>query len=332
VILTDDILDKYLRLILDAHFEGWKDCGDKYTRLKCNVCGDGKSNKKRGIILKSKVPWMYYCFNEGCSMPVKVWMKYYFSGYYNDYIKEMFKIEKLNNKSYSDNTAVQEKKDIIPYDEFQDVKHFKSIFSSHLPIFETARQYCKSRFIPYNVWYKWYVAVDGFFKNRLVIPYYDTENKIYHYQCRDLTEKSEIRYLSRLVADDDSVYNIYNIDRNKPVIYLEGVIDSLFIENAIAGSGMKFGNDKFNGLDMYYLLDNDKTGKNKSIKLLKEGKQVFLWKKWLRGINFLSDLEKDDINKIVIKMNTCGVNKLIFSFNELKSFFSNRSCDRIYLV
>jgi hypothetical protein len=315
MILTDDILDKYLRLILDANFEGWKDCGDKYTQLKCNVCGDGKSNKnrKRGVILKGRVPWMYYCFNEGCSMPVKVWMKYYFNNYYNDYIKEMFKIEKLNNKTFF-KPALQEKKDELPYDELQDVKHFKSIL------------------IPYGVWSKWYVAVDGFFKNRLVIPYFDNENKIYHYQCRDLTKKSNVRYLSRRVGDNDSIYNIYYVDKTKPVIYLEGVIDSLFIENSIAGSGMKFGDDRLKGLDMYYLLDNDKPGRDKSLKLLKDGKQVFLWKKWLRSVNLCFDIEKDDINKIIIKINTCVVSKLMFYFRELAPFFTNKSCDRIYLV
>jgi hypothetical protein len=337
MIFTDDILDKHLRIVLDSHFHGWKDCGDIYKRLRCNVCGDGdpKNGKKRAVILKSRTPWMYYCYNEGCSMPVKAWMKYYFNSYYNDYVKEIFKLERVSRLGNDmANPIIQNNVDIEKpvYDEQNDVRHFKSIFSSHMPIFETARQYCKNRLIPYGVWSKWYVSVGGFFKNRLVIPYYDNDGKIYHYQCRDLIGDSKYKYLSRLISNDDSVYNLYNINRNKPVVYLEGAIDSLFIENAVAGSGLKVGDEKFKDLNMYFLLDNDKTGRIKSQKLLKTGSMVFLWKKWMKSLGIPIDIEKDDINKIIIKLNTCGNTKAMFSFKELQPFFTNKQYDKIYLV
>ena len=72
----------------------------------------------------------------------------------------------------------------------------------------------------------------------MIIPYYDNDNKIYFYEGRALIN-IEPKYLSR-VGDYNNIYNYYTVDKNKIVTVLEGVIDSLFIENSISLTGFQY--------------------------------------------------------------------------------------------
>ena len=76
-------------------------------------------------------------------------------------------------------------------------------------------------------------------------------------------------------------------------------------------------------LNCYYLWDNDKDGKAKSLEYLLEGKNVFNWKKFLKHESF----ECKDINEYVLNK---GIDSL--KFLDLKEYFTNKALDKFWFV
>lgn len=140
----------------------------------------------------------------------------------------------------------------------------------------------------------WFTTLkDNIHYGRLVIPYFDMQNKVTFYQSRDVTGKSDIRYLSK-THGIKSVFNINNIDYNKKYYYIfEGPFDSCFTKNGVAIGGITTGKSKFTGiqeeqldkilgLDRIWVLDSqylDEAAKEKSEILLNENESVFIWPK-----------------------------------------------------
>lgn len=325
------LLNKYIQLVFSTNRKVFGDIV-KHSHgynFRCNICGDSKysKTKKRGWILTSKDPWMYWCFNCGECMPAYVWLKQYFYHHYKDYIKETFQFEKNEEKDYKllKNTKKQKP---IHNEELNEFKYFKKITGKG-PKCYIARQYCKQRKIPQDVWCNWFVSIGGKYNNRLIIPFYDKNNNIYYFQARSL-KYSQNKYLNMNENRDEAIYNFYNVDKSKPIIVVEGIIDSLFIENSIAVLGTNYSDkvqQKIDTLATYYLFDDDKDGRTKSINKIVEKKYVFLWQKFLISKN-IPYKDKWDINDLFLYMKK--QNK--FTFDELKSFFSNQYRDMIWLV
>jgi len=339
------ILEKYLRLAVN-NIHG---CIIKpnHINFRCNVCGDGKkkSNKRGHLrISRSKKDyqefWSYKCFNVGCraeehAWPAENWLKFTSPYLYQNYVEEAFGIkqpniiqikkkEKARKECEKNRLENIRKKELNIRKEKNAIKYFLPITSKsvkHRELLDKALNLCISRKIPENVWTKWYVSTNGLYKNRMIIPFYDNKGKIYYYQARDLVGNKP-KYLNRIQNKDQALYNIYNIDKDKPVVLLEGVIDCLFIPNSIAMLGLSFSpkvSDILNGLDAHYLLDNDEAGKGKSKGFLSKGKSVFLWNKYKYN-------DCKDINEIVVKH---GVKE--FTYDDLKDCFSTNEYDLLYL-
>jgi hypothetical protein len=336
------ILEKYLRLaVRDIHGANFK---SNHINFRCNICGDGnKKTNKRGHLLLSKSRktyeefWIYKCFNEGCRAEVKTWsgenwLKWTSPYLYKDYVKEVFVPIKNNKKTKEEELKLKElsrlddisKKKMATRKENKAIKFFIPITcndNKHRDLLDKAISLCTTRKIPENIWKNWFVATDDKYIGRIIIPFYDKKNKIYYYQARDLIG-NDPKYLNRIQDKDKALYNIHNIDTTKPVIVLEGIIDSLFVNNSLAVIGLALSEyiiDKLSKLNVHYLLDNDKAGKHKSKKLLEEGKSVFLWNRWKYK-------DCKDINEIVIKY---GITS--FDFDELKYYFTTNVYDTLYL-
>lgn len=112
--------------------------------------------------------------------------------------------------------------------------------------------------------------------------------------------------IENIVANLDrlsGMFNIMNVNMNQTLTIMEGPIDSLAIPNSIALQGAS---KKLNGFfdemeNVRYLFDNDKTGKEMSIKKLKDHKLVFLWDMYLKTFNTkekvkdVNDLQKKNL-------------------------------------
>lgn len=182
-----------------------------------------------------------------------------------------------------------------------------------------AIEYCKSRKIPEEIWKKFYICHKGKYHDRLIIPFYNKDYKIEFWQGRTLINLDP-KYMNRIA--DTQLYNRDFIDSSKPVIVLEGPIDSMFIDNAVAtcGAGSSSNLDlqlaKFEQL--YYILDNDAAGNKKAGKLVREHKNVFMWSKFLNDYG-LNANEIKDINDVILKINKNDK----FMFKDLQNYFTN---------
>jgi hypothetical protein len=138
-----------------------------------------------------------------------------------------------------------------------------------------------------------YVSLkDYVHKNRLILPFKNTEGKIVHYQSRqvfDWDDKSS--YISKQNSDK-TIFGMEKIDPTiDDVFVFEGPIDSCFMKNGIAVAGINEGHHKFTTIQeeqleelkffkKTWVLDNqwnDKAARIKTEYLLEQGECVFIW-------------------------------------------------------
>ena len=348
--MTEDfdyiILEKYL--MQAAHKMKGAYIQKGRMNFRCNVCGDSltKKNVKRGFLLlntkSTEKHWVYYCQRPECEanknpMSGANWLKFTDSFLYNAYRNEIKlcnrddshadkMMEKIEKQRIIREKEIKEQLEKKRHQEAEDVKHFRPIEVGTTQVFEDAKSYCVSRKIPYDIWKNFFVAIDGKYKDRIIIPFFDKQDEIYYWQGRHLYG-AEPKYLNRSFAKNDAVYNLHNIDKTKPVIILEGSVDSMMIENSIATLGLALSDDmqkNLNDLDCHYLCDNDKPGNQQARRYLKSGKYVFMWKDFLKFHKLPSTVK--DINECMIKLNR----SIRFSYEDLKPFFTNSYIDCLY--
>ena len=167
---------------------------------------------------------------------------------------------------------------------------------------------------------------DPVHKNRLVLPFYDENNKIVYYQTRGLINKDlheRPKYLSKMNTER-CLYGIHNINPNIDSVFIfEGPIDSYFVENGLATCGITERSNKIftarqkeqinrlNFYDKVYVLDNqyqDTAALNKSIILAENNEKVFIWPKELKQFKDFNDIcvagSRDKIRPEFILKNT----------------------------
>ena len=343
--LENVLVEKYIRQAVST-IQGSIIRNESYN-FRCNICGDSKQkNIKRGHIKLSTTdkPFYYYkCFNGDCPAsykpwPVEKWLKQFFPSLYKSYIREIVKsknendvlfVKNLNKRIQSfEEEANKEKKRKSLEDEKESVKHFIPILKGDSELFLKAKQYCEQRLLPADIWKRFFVCTKGMYENRLIIPFYDNSNKIYYFQARSLLGQ-EPKYLNRKCNKDNNIYNIFNIDRDKPVVVFEGPFDSMMVENSIATLGLgisKNTQELLDSLNTYYLFDDDVSGNKMAIKYLQKGKPVFLWSKFKKDFE-LPTKDKWDFNDVYIYLNR----KQMFVFDDITKYFTNNIYDRIYL-
>jgi len=326
--LNDNIaLNQQVRSILSTFSNVTE--SSEYYNFRCHICGDSKKSKykKRAYILTKRTPWQYFCHNCGYKKPVYLWMKEFFPTNYKDYISETLRLK--DNNVEPKVQPIQFKQTKVKLDEQEHTRHFIPILKGSNILFDKAIKLCKSRRIPEVIWHKWFVAVDGMYKNRLIIPFYDDKGKIYYYQGRRLDDRMEPKYLSRPGSNHNNIYNYYTVDYNKPVIILEGPIDSVFVDNSIAVTGVKMNDPKLDIFKYkYFLIDDDPTPETHKIiiELLDRGNYVFCWNKFKKTFQ-LPKKPKYDINDTILYLN-----KDKFTFEELEPYFTNTIYDKVLFI
>ena len=117
--------------------------------------------------------------------------------------------------------------------------------------------------------------------------------------------------VENIVANLDrlsGIFNIMNVNLSQPLTIMEGPIDSLAIANSIAlQSAAKHLDGFFDEVEnVRYLFDNDKTGREMTLKKMKNHKTVFLWGQYLdmikskTNIKDINDLQKQNLFNIDI--------------------------------
>ncbi len=265
-------------------------------------------------------------------MGALAWLKNHYPEQYRDYIRDLLMKSKSIRKNRAEKLIEERKPEPVePIQEPEPKKRLpflsmKAEKNQDLEIVKDAIKFCEDRMITKEMWSNFFVCKEDKYCNRMIIPFYNHERKIYFFIARSLYS-NEPKYLGM----EDAIkkpYNIYNVNREKPIVCLEGPLDSLFVENSIALSGLQFDPETekyFEGMKIYYLLDSDESGQDKSYRLLKQGNHVFNWFKFKKDLH-LPARDKWDINEVVLYLGKQGK----FTFDELKKYFTNSFMDLIY--
>lgn len=314
-----------------------KDNG-RNLHFACPICGDSHSNvrQKRMYVLWDSM--FVYCHN--CEYVSNLYefvkhFNYKFSDY--DELNEIYttianakKFKKADNENLNiyqsilfdiaiERDVLKKKLNLLEIDEFKE-----------------ALDYCKSRFL------------HKFKDELLYCPKYKRlyvlnliKGKIVYAQLRDITNTSKTKYFKFDVfelnskckikipdIDEDiklkvkklsSIYGLFNINYQKSITILEGPIDSFFIPNSISFGGANNSAHYIETLsNVRFLYDNDKKGKEKTIELLKNGREVFNWQNYLNANKLPQKIK--DVNELFIH---CIENKCTDKLKTLKNFFTN---------
>lgn len=197
-----------------------------------------------------------------------------------------------------------------------------------------AIKYCHSRGIPPEVFLKFFICVapQSKFHQRIILPFYKSDGSYDYFIARSFSEtKTSSAWLKYLYPKlDRPLYGLDFVKNGVPVVLTEGQLDSEFVENGVGIGGSTLSQEFQNTLiqfDKLWMLDNDKTGRKKSIQLMEKSEKVFLWWKFLKdkGLKNKRHLIKD-VNDLAIAL---GMKKI--PQEVLAPYFSSSPNMKTYL-
>lgn len=263
----------------------------EYYNFECPFCGEGDSagKKRRGYILKRN-DFSFYCHN--CFESMK------FSSFLFKLDKELyyqFKEESAENR-FNDTTknfgrsAKPKPVEVRQLDssDFEELnpKILKSM--SVLDGGDDAFHYLTLRRVPEETISRLRL-IGG---DTIVFPFW-TKNygTIYGFQSRQIFDK---RFHIELQKPDyPKIWNLFNVDLDKPVYIFEGFFDSIVIDNSIALNGADISPVHLKQIKRpVFVLDNDRTGLLKAKKYLSQGHEIFVYP---------DNFEYKDFNEFYIK-------------------------------
>ena len=219
---------------------------DDLYNFRCPLCGDSQKNKlkSRGYIFRKKNDYFYMCHNCGVSTTFYNFLKQVDSNLLQEYQLERYKNGETGNNNYPKPDFEEYKQETPKFKKSLELPSIDSLPEAHY-----AKMYVQQRRISETFWSQLYYAEDfaAFIQNlgienaglkekdsRLVIPFYDKEKNLVALQGRALGE-SKLRYITLKLHDDNKkIYGLDRIDEDKLIYVVEGPIDSMFLENAVA--------------------------------------------------------------------------------------------------
>jgi transcription elongation factor Elf1 len=315
-------IDRTFLLQVSPKLQRFSKKKDDLYNFRCPLCGDSQKNKlkSRGYVYRKKNDYFYMCHNCGVSTTFYNFLKEVDPNLLKEYQLERYKNGETGNNNY-------------PKPEFEEFKSEKPTFKKvlelptidSLPEAHFTKNYVQQRRIPENFHSELYYAEDfatfiqnlgiekeGLYKNdkRLVIPFYDKEKNLVAVQGRSLGE-SKLRYITLKLHDDNKkVYGLDRIDEDKLVYVVEGPIDSMFLENAVAtaDSNLESITDVLDKSKVVLVFDNEPRNKEIVAKMehaIDNHFNVVIWPEFIeeKDINdmVLNGFSPDEIQDIIDK-------------------------------
>ena len=198
------IEQKYL-MILSSQLHRFKKTGDHLYNFRCPYCGDSQKSqsKARGFVFRKELNLIYKCHNCGIGASFNNLLKHIDPKLHNDYIMERYK---TNEPEVPDIGKFTQPKFMKGSSPLKILKKVSSLRHDH-PV----KKFVMNRQIPSKVHYelflapKFYTWVNSIIPNkfssvdgdhpRLVIPFFDENNKMFAFKG----ERLEMKYLSILL-------------------------------------------------------------------------------------------------------------------------------------
>lgn len=279
------------------------------VNARCPICGDSYTDayKTRFWIYPSKKGDHYNCgcFNCGYNKPFWLFLKEERPDDYREYLLESFKERK--NFGVVQKEEVKEEKKFIP--ELAFCERLDTLPDNH-PIVK----YVNGRCIPADkferLWFtrEWQKLVntvnpgtyiDPQAEPRLVIPIFDNKGKIESFQGRALRDGAKSKYMTIKACETSTkVYGQDTINPLKVVYFLEGPLDSLFVDNAgaITGGQLALSDVPYKNMRVW-VLDNEARHPDTTHRLsnlIEAGEKVVIWDKCPWPSKDINEMIKED--------------------------------------
>lgn len=336
----DKTITSSIQHILNKSFAGEKTRIAPYRgrlNFACPYCGDSHADhhKKRGNVYLAN--YMFKCFNCGKTTGVSKFLKdhsvdlkmseitYIITNtnngtVYDKTIDPYFLYDKEGLvKLAIDRRTIEEKFGLVPIDRSKIYiwlsKRLQSDFTKY-SWNEKKQQLYIFHIIPETT------KVLGYqIRNFSSYPKYMTFklSKVYEQLGYETTDElTEIDKIS-------TSFGILNLELSKPITVFEGPLDSFLFKNAVASCGDK--NDfPLETENVRFFYDCDDPGRKCSIQKIKEGKKVFLWKKFLQDSKIPESTKKLDLSEILVYAKRKGIK--LPNFNE---YFSDSHYDLYWI-
>lgn len=103
------------------------------------------------------------------------------------------------------------------------------------PFYNQAIRYLKNRNIDDKIIKKFNIGFcyNGEYANRIIIPSYDYNLNLNYFIARSYLTSPKLKYKNPNVVKDNIIFNEYFIDWTQTIYLVEGVFDSLFLDNSV---------------------------------------------------------------------------------------------------
>jgi len=220
------------------------------ANFRCPFCGDSQKSKKkiRGYLYTKTTSLFYKCHNCGVGTTLGNVIKQVNPSLFNEYKLERYK-EGMDIGNAAKPHARVEFQNFSP--QFKERSPLERLFDSvsTLPKHNIGVRYLESRMIPRDKWSDIYFAYETkklvelcpdydeivqYEEPRIILPFMSRSNDLVGVSARAV-EKNNLRYLTlRIDKNTPLIYNVNNVDLTKQIYCVEGPLDSLFLDNAVA--------------------------------------------------------------------------------------------------
>jgi|TARA_Y100000296_G_scaffold41991_1_gene48394 hypothetical protein len=279
---------KYINLI-SPRLDKFKKVRDFLYNFRCPYCGDSEkfANKARGYFYRKKESMLYRCHNCDKGTTVGKVIEYLDTDIYKEYVMERFVGN--DEPTYEFQPPKFKKKD----PKLKDLVPINKLNGDH-----PALEILKKRQIPEEHYDKFFLCHKFYSwanistlvprRNehpRLVIPFYDENGDVFAAQGRAFG-KEQPKYLTVKFDDKPKIFGLDRVDWSKTVYIVEGPIDSLFLDNALAVAGADFMYLPFEKKEFVVVLDNEPRNPEivkKMIDLAGKDYSLVIWPDNLKG-------------------------------------------------
>ena len=289
-------------MILSSQLQRFRKTGDFLWNFRCPYCGDSQKSqsKARGFVFRKESNLIYKCHNCGVGASFNNMLKYVDPKLHKDYIMERYKPNEPDVPDIGKFTQPKFMKGPSP---LKSLKKISSLKHDH-PV----KRFVDKRRIPSTLHFelffapKFYEWVNRIVPNkfpslkgdhpRLVIPFFDENNKMFAFQGRAFGNEIPKYITIILDPDKNKIYGLNRLDSTKQIQVTEGPIDSMFLDNCVAVAGADFSGLPVDNTTIIF--DNER----RNVEILKQiektidlGYNVVLWP---------DDVKEKDINDMIL--------------------------------
>lgn len=315
-------IDRTFLLRVSPKLQKFTQKKDNLYNFRCPLCGDSSKNKTkaRGYVYEKKNNYFYMCHNCGASTSFYNFLEKVDPNLVKEYALERYKNGEQGRENYPKPKFEEFKVEPPKFKKSLGIPSVNSLPEEHY-----AKMYVKSRKIPEAFHSDLYFAED--FKSfvealqiekeglkeddpRLVIPFYDENKNLVAFQGRALGE-SKLRYITvKTDKENHKLFGTDRIDTEQMIYVVEGPIDSMFLENAVAtaDSNLMAASRHFDKSKIVLVYDNEPRNKElhkQMDKAIEEHYNVVIWPEMIveKDINdmVLNGFSPDEIQDIISK-------------------------------